>query len=239
MSSLDDLDAEKSGPFALALPGGERAVLRSPQDMTWREVAGCIADLAAFVRLAGVPGMPANAIAAVRGRWITHHGLTADNDQTRRLAHVMDRYANQLEADFPRCYPGVGPADLWRARKWRCLLNLIDHLPQNTYYQHALAQDPEHAKRVAAWKADPRNKDKIKTAPPWSIWSPELAKLTDILDQLKVVAYRVGAVNGNKPEKPKFDERPKSEIEKAEREIKWQNHNKLADKFLPHRRNRD
>lgn len=229
MSSLDDLDREKSGPFAIRV-GGERVVLRSPQEMNWRHVAACIADRAAFMRLVGLPGMPFEAIDKVRAQWIAHHGLTSDDTQTRRLAHAMDRYSNQLEADFPRHYPGVGPADMWRARRWRALLNLLDHLPQNTHYQHALANDPEHAKRVAEYQAN--HQGEKKTAPPWHVWSPELAKLTDIADILKVVSYRVAAANGGHPEKPKFDQRPTSELEKATRAIKWENHEKLASKLL-------
>jgi hypothetical protein len=229
--SLDDLDRERSGRFVISV-NDEPAELRSPTDMTWNQVAACINDLDAFRALSGMPGssMPAREIA--RARWIAHFGLTPDDGTTRRLASIMDKYAPQLEADFPQHYPGIGPADLWRARKWRCLLNLIDHLPQNTHYHNSLMRDPEHAKRVAEYKIAHPDTETSK-APPWNIWSPQYEALQSIIDELRVLRATLVGVNGGKPGKPEFTPKPTSEIQKAVHREKWRAHDKLKAGFLP------
>jgi len=229
--SLDDLDRERSGRFVIRV-NDEPAELRSPLDMSWNEVAACINDLSAFVQLTGMPGSGKAARELARDRWIAHFGLTSDDDATRRLASVMGQYASKLEADFPRHYPGVGPADLWRARKWRCLLNLIDHLPQNTHYHHALMNDPEYAKRVADYRVKHPTTDEQK-APPWSVWSPEYEAMQSIIDELRVLRATVVGSAGGKPSEPKMTLKPVSEIQKAVARKKWQEHEGLKSKFLP------
>lgn len=83
--------------------------------------------------------------------------------------------------------------ELWRARRWRFLLNLIDHLPRDSHYVEAAAQDDE----LAAYRRTPSGKAEMRVAE----WSPEVAVLAsvhDIVAQLLAVTY---AANGNKPPK--------------------------------------
>lgn len=211
---------------------GEPVVVRPPQDMTWQEVMSCIKDVTAFIHFAQLPGMSLDQARAVQRSWIEHFGLTADDQVTRRLAGVMSRFSGQLEADFPRHYPGVGPADLWRARKWRTLLNLIDHLPQNTHYHHALMHDEDHAAAVAQWKADHPDEAGKSTAPPWQVWSPEVEALNTLIDEIRLLTYYFQGANGGKPKQPQFQPRPSSEIKKATDRVKWKAHESLASKML-------
>lgn len=231
--ALDDLDRERPGRFVIRVNDGP-AELRSPLDMTWQEIAACIDNRAVFIELSGLPGMPLATVDEVRSRWIAHFGLTPDDRATRRLAGIMDKYANELEADFPRHYPGVGPADLWRARKWRCLLNLIDHLPQNTHYHHALMNDPEHAKRVAEHKAAHPEQEK-KYSPPWHVWSPEYEALQGVIDELRILRATLVGVNGGKPGKPELTPKPTSEIREATYRKKLEVHESLASRILSRR----
>jgi hypothetical protein len=236
--ALDDLDRERTGPLVASLSGQRVVVSLDPAQMNWRRVAACVSDVKAFINSAQLGAMSLAQADLLRAAWVAHYGLTPDEAQTRRLAHAMDRYSDQLEADFPRWYPGIGPADMWRARKWRALLNLIDHLPQNTHYQNALAKDPEHAARIAEHRAQ-HPEQETDASPPWYTWSPELAKLTDVLDQLKIISYRIAATNGaTGVEKPKMDARPKSELSKAMERMKWRKHEALAARMLRNRRSR-
>lgn len=231
--SLDDLDRERPGRFVIRV-NGEPAELRSPLEMSWKEVAACIDNRAAFIRLAGMPSAGLDQVSYAQKRWVAHFGLTPDDQSTRRLASIMDKYASKLEADFPRHYPGIGPADLWRARKWRCLLNLIDHLPQNTHYHHALMNDPEYAKAVAEWKAANPDSGEPKS-PPWSVWSPEYEGSQSIIDELRLLRATVVNVNGGKAGEPKLTLKPKSEIDKAIYRKKLEKHESLADRMLARR----
>lgn len=229
--TLDDLDREKLGPLAVTI-NNQRVELRSAASMKWQEVAACIDQLGAFTSLVVPKDVPLSPkmLDYLRGRWMEHNGLTPTDVATRRLARAMDKYFPAIEADFAHLYPGISPGALWRGRQWRYLLNLIDHLPQNTQYYHLLMQDEEHAAAVAEWKANnPQSKD---DSPPWSTWSPEVELLTRIEDQLKIVANRVVAVHGQKAPKPEFAPRPKSALEKAVLRRRWERHEMLKSKLI-------
>lgn len=228
---LDDLDREKLGPLSVRF-GEERAELRSAADMKWQEVAACIDSVPAFISLVLPKDLPLGLATVERLHvlWIEHNGLTHSDSATRRLARAMDKFFPAIEADFARFYAGTSPGALWRGRQWRYLLNLIDHLPQNTQYYHQLMQDEEHAAAVADWKAKhPEEKD---DSPPWSTWSPEVELLTRIEDQLKIVANRVVAAQGGKAPKPEFASRPKSAIQKAILRNRWKQHDALKAKLI-------
>lgn len=139
--------------------------------------------------------------------------------------------------DFARHYPGVSPQGLWQARSWRKLLNLIDHLPQNSYYYQALMNDPEHAKAVAEWQAENEKPgEKKKYHPGWQTWSAEVERLANIEDELRQLRSTLVGVNGGKM---KVDpvERPVSKVAEekklADYRRKQRVHNKLVSKMLP------
>lgn len=82
------------------------------------------------------------------------------------------------------------PGVLWRQRRWRLLLNLIDHLPPNAHSNVALANDEEYAKmvlkeRLATGLDLSENK---KSAPDARTWTTEVSMLAAIIDKLSVLA---------------------------------------------------
>lgn len=151
---------------------------------------------------------------------------------------MLGRYRRELEADFARRFPQHALGDLWRQRRWRYLLNLIDHLPQDTYYHQAVSKDPEHAKMLARARAQMGDDDKAY-APPMSSWSAELDMSAKILDAVNNVSYTLAAVNyqgkGPKPERPKPHPRPDTAFEKGARQAKAEAHKRLVARMLPHK----
>jgi hypothetical protein len=141
--------------------------------------------------------------------------------------------------DFARHYPGIDPGNLWRARDWRRLLNLIDHLPQNSYYYQALANDEEHARAIAEWRAAHHDPDQKKAKPGWQGWSPEVDKLASIENELRLLRSTLVSVNGGTLKFEPVD-RPESAIEeaikKAEYRRKLSVHERLKAKLLPGKR---
>lgn len=85
-------------------------------------------------------------------------------------------------------------ADLWRRRRFRFLLNLIDHLPRNSAYGDALAQDDELAVEAAERPDD--------TGPSLAEWSPEVALLSDLVDVLLLLRSEVWKLAGQKTAPP-------------------------------------
>lgn len=129
---------------------------------------------------------------------------------------------------------------MWRARSWRLLLSLIDHLPQNSHYYQALMNDPEHAKAVAEWQAaNEKPGETKKYNPAWQTWSPEVERLANIEDELRQLRSTLIAVNGAKPPKLEAVARPKSKIseekELADYRRKRKVHKSLVAKMLPNK----
>jgi hypothetical protein len=109
---------------------------------------------------------------------------------------------------------------MWRAREWGDLLNLIDHLPQNSHYYAKLMHDEGHAKAVVAWREAHRDDEKDKS-PGWQSWSPEVDAITKVLDELVMLRYTLVGVNGGKtpPFKPAL--RPSSVIEEIQKRAEY------------------
>lgn len=108
-----------------------------------------------------------------------------------RLVYLLGRYGEAIEADL--ALRGWDLADLWQRRRWRFLLNLIEHLPGDSHYLAAVANDDELAEQAPEPKPGP---------PPLHTWTPEVDKLTLIADRLGEVVAAVYSTNAKKPPKP-------------------------------------
>ncbi len=131
---------------------------------------------------------------------------------------------------------------LWRSRQWRMLLNLIDHLPQNTWYQAAMSTDPEHAAMLleARDKAKKAGQpDPGPSAPSLAIWSPEVDMLAKVVDGIGGVQAAVIASGGGKPKEPKPVPRPANAMETARLRRKQAEHEKMKARLLPIRQSDD
>lgn len=111
---------------------------------------------------------------------------------------------------------------MWRAREWGDLLNLIDHLPQNSHYYAKLMQDEGHAKAVVAWREAHKDDEKKDSPPGWQTWSPEVEALASVRDEIKRLRYTLVGVNGGKPPEFKPVMRPGSVIEEIQKQADMQ-----------------
>lgn len=138
--------------------------------------------------------------------------------------------------DFARVYPGLDPGALWRSRQWRMLLNLIDHLPQNTWYQAAVNMDPEHAEMVIQAREQAKKSGAPDPGPPLpslAIWSPEVDKLAQIIDELRGVQVAIVRSQGGKAKDPKPTPRPGNAMESARLRKRQREHDQLKVRLLP------
>lgn len=233
MRTIERVEAAKGGPFIYAHRGAEYTA-PDPVDLTPAQIQG--AALANMVP--GTPNMPLFLARALFRRWSAHYDLPAV-EQMQRLAYLIDRYRDILEYDLLE-HLGVDPGALWRARRWRYLLNLIDRLPRHSYYYEAVANDEEHAKMLAKAMASREAGDGGPKGPPIHTWTPEVSALTEVLDAVRNVAYTVAAVNSTKRiEPPKPAQRPVTALDrlmKRERhEARQATHQKLVARLLPHK----
>jgi hypothetical protein len=125
---------------------------------------------------------------------------------------------------------------LWRSRQWRLLLNLIDHLPQNTWYQAAVNEDPEHAAMVLAARDKAKKAgepDPAPAKPSLAIWSPEVDKLATLIDEVRALQAILIRVNNGNAKDPKPVARPGNAMESARLRTRQAEHDAMKARLLP------
>lgn len=118
---------------------------------------------------------------------------------------------------------------MWRERRWRDLLTLIDWLPRNSAYMQAISDDEEFAEHVLN---DPDASKKGDRRPRVSEWSIEVEKLTDVVDRLGEVMQAVVAAAGSKPPKVRPQPRPKTAIDRLREQRRYEHHRKVVSRVL-------
>ena len=232
-AALDRIDAAGLEPDVVL--DGRRHPLPDPSGMGWLLVVECMEDPRRFVAHWGVHGLAAGSIPIVHDTWLNVFEL-GDPRNARRLCYVMSRHAPAIEADFARVYPGVDPFDLWRARSWRRLVGLLDHLPTNTHLQASLASDVEHAMMVleAQDRAERAGVKPPPSGPAMSTWSAEVDMLAKVVDAIHENTYAIGRSSGGKGSAPKPLPRPKTAFDSARFRLRQRAHDRLRRRVLPH-----
>lgn len=235
--SLDLLEKAHGGPFRVRLRG-ETAVVVDPAELGFQQV---LQALEARV-VPGLPPLPLWQAHQLGRAWAAHYDLP-DFQSAQRLAYLLDRYRPALTYDLHHwCNVDVG--ELWRARRWRTLLDLIDHLPGWSWYASAVFNDEEHAAMLAeSMKSQEESGEKPTGAPPQHHWTPEVQAITTLTDAVNQITYVTSAANGGKPSPPKPMPRPLSPLEKAlkraQHERRQAAHESLVARLLPHKAKRD
>lgn len=150
----------------------------------------------------------------------------------------MSRYAGAIEADL---LPGIDPFELWQQRRWRRLLNLIDHLPQNSHFTAAVEGDEEHMRLLEEARAK-QPKSQEKWAPPRAYWTTDteiLATIRDSVEKLGAITIGVNLPKGKKPPKVDAYPRPVAGYKKRSGQAMKDRraaHEALADRVLARRK---
>lgn len=120
---------------------------------------------------------------------------------------------------------------MWNDRRWRLLLNLIDHLPRNSAYVEAQAQDEEAARAYvrAGRSQDPAEEVGEKV----SEWSSERYALARIEDRLSELIATTVAAAGGKPGRVRYADRPKTAVDRVTIEVGMEKHGALVARLLP------
>lgn len=103
---------------------------------------------------------------------------------------------------------------LWRSRRWRRLLDLIDQLPAASRFAEAVASDPEHMEQIVAHQeANPETRG--PKGPRLSEYTLTVERLDTLIDEIRQLTAAVIVVNGGNA--PKFQPQPRpGSVEVAE-----------------------
>lgn len=217
---MDDIDFLEHGgagttPFSVRVDG-YTIPLPDPREQHYQWVL-------AALHLKHVPWTPGEIPdwqrALVFERWRAAWELP-DFSSARRLAYLVDKYRAPITSDLTTFGNGLDLGQLWRARKWQRLLDVIDRLPAHSWYASNVSMDPEHAQMMAEHIQRQRssgNAETEPTGPSLTTWTPEVAALTNVLDAVRGVQHAVIAVQaGNKAgDPPKPAPRPVTPFEQA------------------------
>lgn len=129
---------------------------------------------------------------------------------------------------------GVDLAREWRSRRWRRLLNLIDHLPAHSAYAEALAADEDLAVAVLA-----HPQPDGATGPRVSEWTSERAALAEISDKLSTLIAATIAAAGSRPPKLIPSPRPRVAADQVRERQRAAAHLSLVERVLPDRAQAD
>jgi hypothetical protein len=120
---------------------------------------------------------------------------------------------------------------MWRGRRWRKLLNLIDRLPRNSAYTEAVFLDDNVA--AAILRADD---GKEKTARRrMSEWSAEAELLSTVADRIAELIQATYSSRGVKPPVFTPSPRPETALERARYHDRVRRHRELVARVLPHK----
>lgn len=212
-----DLLEHGGGDFHLRR-GGELINLPDPRSRHYQWVLMALS-------LEYVPGTPQDVTDWQRklifDRWTAAWDLP-EFASSRRLAYLVDHYRPAISHDLTvHAHQDLG--QLWRARRWTLMLDIIDRLPSHSQYAASVSMDEEHAKMLAESLAERQESgDEPETnGPSLTTWTPEVAMLAKVVDATRGVQHAIIAVNGNKVEAPTPEQRPKTPLEKALRQAEF------------------
>ena len=117
----------------------------------------------------------------------------------------------------------------FRSRRWRKLLNLIDHLPRTSHYFHAVSQSEEVAEyrlRMGGKSAEPA----VKHTPPFTEYSPEVEHLSNIEDLLGALIYQN---SGSKDGHMYTAKRPDTATDKVQERQRRETYVNMVSRMVP------
>lgn len=126
---------------------------------------------------------------------------------------------------------------LWRSRRWRELLLLIDWLPRNSAYMEALSDDEELAEQVLRdQKREQKNgKDRDRpgrSGPRISEFSVEVERLTDLVDRMSEAIQATVASAGGKPPRMQPQPRPVTAMQRLQEKERYAKHRRTVSRVL-------
>ncbi len=242
MDNLEIIEAAHGGPFVVraTAPGYPPTthVIVDPVDMDFMSVLQTL-------QVEHVPlpvGLRCSEWkrALLFSAWAAHYDLP-DFTSAQRLAYLLDRYRSAIVYDI-QTFCGADIGALWRSRRWRTALDLIDHLPAHSWYSAAVANDEEHAAMIAESLAARQSEgEKASASPDLHTWTPEVAAITSVTDAIRQLIYTTRAVQGDKQAKPPEPlPRPSTPLEAAIKRANFsarqERHEALVKRLLPHKR---
>lgn len=234
MDDIDLLEHGGGGPLRIVCDG-ERYLLPDPADIEFQRLLLILQER----HIPGLPRMAEWKRRRVFERWAVHYDLP-EFQSAHRLAYLVDHYRSGIVYDL-RVFANVDLGELWRSRRWRTLLDLIDHLPAHSWYSATVSMDEEYAAMMAEQilARQDAGEEKESSGPSLTTWTPEVSYLARIEDAVRYTAWATFAAQAGKAagEPPKPGPRPITPLERALKQAEHRKrkaaHEALVARVLP------
>lgn len=141
---------------------------------------------------------------------------------------LVRRYGEAIEADL--ALRGWDLAVLWRKRRFRFLLNIINHLPRDSYFVEAIAQDDEIAE---AHKDEPTPRYEVSVAE-FGATQELLAAIHDLIAQLNTNFVTANSSKRNAAKRTKPWPRPITATGRLKKKQTEADFLDIVARFAPH-----
>ncbi len=121
---------------------------------------------------------------------------------------------------------------MWKRRRWRLLLNVLEHLPRTSVYAQACALDEELAGKVLAYTQGDDRSANAKWARSHREYSPEVEMLSAVYDRIGELVRVTAMARGARAKAPSPAPRPISALERVRARWARQKHERLAARLL-------
>lgn len=118
---------------------------------------------------------------------------------------------------------------MWRQRRWRELLNILEMLPRTSAYAQAIATDEDLAEELANYPDDRRAG---KWARSHRDYSAEVEMLSAVFDRIGELVRVVAASRGARGQPAQAAPRPVSAIERVRKRMTVERHRALVARVL-------
>lgn len=183
-----------------------------------------------FGEWAGVPAdLPLPLVGALRDAYCVHQGLPVDPGQTSYLLAVLTGFGDEVEIDLRA--RNIDLREDFQARRWRRLVNAINHLPYATHLREKMLNDPEMARQIVESQA--KAKGAAVSGIPVSEFTQSVAVLRDLITTTRGLQATLVAVNGGNKRPVEPYDGPITLLKAAETQRREDDHKALVARVLP------
>ena len=223
---------EVGGDVTFTTDGGQDFTVPAAVDVPDGELLWILRNVGHFAYWAHLPAeLTLGDARLVRDAWCEAQGLPTREGAADTLWSILDRYPAAIEVDFARHYPGIEPADLWRARRWRRLHNLIVRLPRASHYHEAVLNDEDALKAMLENEKDDEEKDDGPPVSEFDLHAEQNREMISLLMSIRGVLIAANSKGGKAP-KMVPPPGPKTLLERVRFRVKENKQKALADRYL-------
>ena len=219
---------ETGGRFTYEDGGGVHkipAAVDVPLDL----LVSVLRDIYLFAEWVEAPAMPLGVLVSLRDAYCRQQGLPVDPEDLEHLLASLRRFESALEVDLQE--RGLDLLTEIRRRRWRKLLNMIDHLPYSSHYRQEMLNDEEFARAIMERQA--KQNTPTRAGIPVREYTQEVDLLRTLIVAVRALQATVSGALGGKPGHIEPPPGPITLLKQMENDVRRTAHESLVARVLP------